>query len=295
MSKQELFTTGGSGLIGSRLTEVLSDSYKIRNMDLRSDEPIDITDSAKVIQVLQNSDADWVIHMAAMTDVTRAHQENGDTTGVTYHVNVEGTQAILEACTATGKKLLHFSTAYVFDGKKTTPYVETDSPNPIEWYGSTKAQAEELILNAGVEAVIVRIDNPFRTTPFAKPDLVQRIAENLLHDSLSPQFTDSHFGPTYVEDLISGIRWILSNNPSGIFHITNNESWTPFAFARLIGKRMGKESAVLPGSLTAYLQTAPRPYQANTALSSAAFLAKSGLSFSSITQAISSVELPTLH
>lgn len=290
---KSLITTGGNGLVGSRITELLSNSYAFQNLDIRSTPPVDITNESAVLTALQASDAEWVIHLAAFTDVTKAHEENGDTNGITYKINVLGTQSLVTACKATGKKLLHISTAYVFDGEQPQPYSETDTPHPIEWYGATKALAEEAVLQSDIHAVIVRIDNPFRSTPFEKLDVVQRIAAKLLDGTLPPQFGDSHFGPTYIEDLAQVINWILTTSPRGIYHATNNESWTPYAFAREVAKRMGKESEVQEGSLTEFLQTTARPYQRNTALDCSKLLKESGLIFTPIAEAIQAVQLPT--
>lgn len=288
-----LITTGGNGLVGSRITELLSNSYTFHNLDIRSTPPVDITNEPAVLTALQASDAEWVVHLAAFTDVTKAHEENGDTNGITYKINVLGTQSIVNACKATGKKLLHISTAYVFNGEQSNPYIETDTPRPIEWYGATKAMAEEVVLGSDIHAVILRIDNPFRSTPFEKPDLVQRIATKLLNGTLPPQFSDSQFGPTYIEDLAQVINWILATSPRGIYHATNNESWTPYNFALEVAKRLHTESRVQEGSLTEFLQQTARPYQRNTALNCSKLLKESGLTYTPIVDAIKTVQLPT--
>lgn len=288
-----IITTGGTGLVGSRLTEVLGDDFSFTNLDLRGELPIDITDENAVTQYLNASPAEWVIHLAAITDVTRAHEENGDTNGLTYKVNVLGTESVTNACKNTGKKLIHISTAYIFDGKKETPYIETDAPNPIEWYGATKAKAEDVVISSNIHAVILRIDNPFRSTPFEKQDLVQRIATKLLEGSLPPQFSDSHFGPTYVEDTARVIKWLVQNNAKGVYHATNNESWTPYAFAQAVADRLKMGDSVKEGSLTEFLKAASRPYQRNTALDCSKLLRESSLELTPIKEALFSVQLPT--
>lgn len=287
-----VITTGGTGLVGSRITEVLGKEFSFHNLDLRSSPAVDITDESAVSRTLLNSPAEWVIHLAAFTDVTKAYEENGNTDGVTYKVNVLGTQAVVNACKATGKKLLHISTAYVFNGEKEAPYTEEDTPSPIEWYGATKAKAEEVVLAADIHSVILRIDNPFRSTPFEKPDIVQRIAAKVNDGSLPPQFSDSHFGPTYVEDMAKVIHWVMNQNAEGIYHATNNESWTPYDFAQQVAERLGKKDVVQEGSLTEFLKTTQRPYQRNTALNCEKLLTASGLQLLPIKDAIQLVQLP---
>ncbi len=288
---KSLITTGGNGLVGSRITELLGDEFSFNNLDLRSDPAVDITNETAVTKALAQSSAEWVIHLAAITDVTKAHEENGDTNGLTYRVNVLGTRAVANACKSTGKKLLHISTAYVFNGEKNEAFTEEDEPSPIEWYGETKAMAEAVVLATDMHSVILRIDNPFRSTPFEKQDIVQRIAQKLMTGTLPPQFSDSHFGPTYIEDTARIIRWILRSNARGLYHATNNESWTPFEFAKLVANRVGKQSEVREGSLTEFLTTTARPYQRNTALNCKKLLAESGLHLTPIVEAVQSVEL----
>ncbi len=287
--KTPLITTGGTGLVGSRVIELLS-NYSVTNLDLRSSDPVDITNVKQVENALAQNQAEWVIHFAAFTDVTQAHKEMNDKSGITYHVNVKGTEAVIQACQATGKKLLHISTAYVFDGEKTEPYLEEDSPKPIEWYGTTKAIAEEKVISSKIDWTILRIDNPFRATPFAKPDLVARIVDKLLTNTLPPQFNDSQFGPTYIEDLARFIEWVISQQIFGIFHATNNESWSPFNFALEIAKKLNLKNSVKSGSLTEFLKITDRPYQRNTALNSNKIIHQSGLQPHSIIDALEEVE-----
>lgn len=290
-----IITTGASGMVGSRVIEVLQNHFHFTNLDIRSVPSVDITNPSAVISALTASTATWVIHFAAFTDVTKAHEENGDTSGLTYKINVEGTSAVVKACEATGKKLIHISTAYVFDGNKQTPYTEEDAPKPIEWYGATKAMAEEVVLGSEIQATILRIDNPFRATPFSKPDIVARICSKLKDGTLPPQFTDSHFGPTVIEDTARIIKWAIEADASGIYHATNNESWSPYDFAKEIAKKMGLSKSVKAGSLQQFLLTTPRPYQANTALDCSKLLKDSSLTLSSVSEAVDRVTYLSTH
>ena len=92
----------------------------------------------QVKKALSNQESTTVIHMAAFTNVSQAYQETDDQDGLVYRVNVTGTKNIANACKEFGHYLIHISTDFVFDGQKDEPYTETDTPNPIEWYGKTK-------------------------------------------------------------------------------------------------------------------------------------------------------------
>lgn len=267
MDKIPLLGTGLNGLVGSKFTMDFADKYEIDNMDTRSViRPVDITNEKQVRAVVSSSNANFVLHMAAYTDVTGAWQQSNDINGSCYMVNVKGTENLVKACAETGKQLIHLSTAYVFDGKKEEMYLETDKTNPIEWYGKTKAIAEELIQSSGINWTILRIDQPFRNDRFEKVDTLHRIIEGMKTGKLYPQFTDHYFGPTYINDLAKIIDFVIEQKMTGLFHASSGESWSDFAFAQCINETLSLNFNLKEGSLAKYLKTSNRPYQKNTAL-----------------------------
>lgn len=160
---QSVITTGLNGLVGSKFEQLFSDKYSFDRMDASSkDNPVDITDLNQVMNVFKSSSAKSVIHLAAYTNVTGAWEQTDDKTGPAYLVNVEGTKNIVKACQETGKHLIHISTAYVFNGENEAMYLESDPVSPIEWYGQTKAWAEEAVMSSNTPWTIFRIDQPFR-------------------------------------------------------------------------------------------------------------------------------------
>ncbi len=259
--------TGLSGLVGSRFVKDFSDRYQFQNLDLSDPHnPVDITDLTQVMSAIQSSIAEYIVHFAAFTDVTKAWEQRDDKNGVAYKVNVLGTENIVKAAEETGKHLIHISTAYVFDGNKTEMYLESDEICPIEWYGQTKAWAEEKVQASKGKWTILRIDQPFRSDQFARPDAVHRIMNGLKTGSLYPQFTNHFFGPTYINDFVKVIDWVIRTRTSGIFHATAGEMWTDYDFACLINDVMELKGEVKMGSLDEYLKMLNRPYQRNTAL-----------------------------
>jgi dTDP-4-dehydrorhamnose reductase len=216
--------------------------------------------------VLSTSEAKFVVHMAAFTDVTGAWQQTGDENGACYKVNVKGTENLVKICAETGKHLIYLSTAYVFDGEKKEMYVETDKTNPIEWYGKTKALAEEAVQKSNIDWTILRIDQPFRNDSFEKVDTLHRVIDGMRNNKLYPQFGDHHFGPTYINDFVKVIDLVIRQKMTGLYHASSGESWTDFDFAKAINETLGLNFDVKEGSLAKYLETSNRPYQKNTAL-----------------------------
>lgn len=287
MNNIPLLGTGLNGLVGSKFVTDFKDKYDFDNLDLRNAlRPVDITNEKQVLSVVADSEAQFLVHMAAFTDVTGAWQQTDDVNGLCYQVNVKGTENLVKACAQTGKHLIYLSTAYVFDGEKKEMYVETDKTNPIEWYGKTKALAEEVIQDSDIDWTILRIDQPFRNDPFSKVDTLHRVLDGMRNNKLYPQFADHYFGPTYINDLAKIIDYVISQKVTGLYHASSGESWTDFEFAQFINQTFNLNFDLKSGSLAEYLKTSNRPYQKNTALNTDKL--KSGLDFAlkSIKEAI---------
>lgn len=264
MTKTSLLGTGLTGLVGSKFTQLYQDQYEVMNLDLASG--VDITDKQKVSEAISKSSAEVIVHFAAFTDVSKANLEKDNKEGMVYKVNVVGTENIVEAVKSTGKRLIHISTAYVFDGEKEGLYTEEDKVNPIEWYGQTKAWAEDVVVNGNIPFTIFRIDQPYRQDDFPKLDILHRIKKGLSENNLPPMFTDHTFTATKIETFADYLHYAIQHPLQGIFHATTDPVTTDYEFALKVKEDFGLSGEVKQGSLVEYLKTTHRPYQKNTAL-----------------------------
>lgn len=266
MASTSLLCTGLSGLVGSKFRDDFNDSYDFYNLDI-SDEnnPVDITNKDQVQAAFEDSAAPAVIHLAAFTNVTAAHEQDGETSGLAYQVNVVGTENILSAAEQTGKHVIHISTAYVFDGEKEGLYTEEDERNPIEWYGKTKALAEERVEASKADTTILRIDFPFRSDPFPRPDIVRKLIESA--EKGYPLFTNHYFGPTFIDDFAKVLDWVVRTKTTGLFNANAGEQWSDYELALLVNEQHNLGLDIQQGNLDEYLKNVDRPYQRNTAMS----------------------------
>lgn len=290
---QHILGTGLSGLVGSKLVKDFSHKYLFDQIDKRNPvHPVDITDMDSLQRVFDRSNADFVVHAAAYTDVTGAWKQSDDTSGSAYKINVIGTQNVIAACQKTNKHLIHISTAYVFDGEKETPYLETDQPNPIEWYGKTKMLAEEKIKQANnLDWTILRIDQPFRSDDGPRPDIVKKIVTNIKNDSLYPQFTDHFFSPTFIDDFAKVVDWVIRTKTTGLYHASSGEKISDFEFASLINQVHSLGGTIKAGSLDEYLKTIARPYQRNTSLNCQKLTSELDFKLNTLAEAIKKVQI----
>ncbi len=292
MNKTPLLATGINGLVGSKFTQLFQDKYQIQSLDIRDPtNPVDITDYPAVIKAFEQSNAKTVIHLAAFTNVSKAWEQRQDRSGLAYQVNVEGTKNIIRACQQTDTYLIHISTAYVFAGEKDGLYTEEDEPNPIEWYGQTKWEAEQAIMNSDINWSILRIDQPFRSDEFEKTDVAHKIIQGLKNDSLHPLFDNQYFGPTFIDDFALVMDYFVRTQTPGLFHASSGEKWSPFEFGRLIKEIHNLSGEIKKGDLESYLQTLNRPYQKNTALDVSKLKKKIDFKLKTVKEAVAEIKM----
>lgn len=268
MTQPLLLATGLNGLVGSKFTQLFGHQCQIDNLDLSDPvRPVNITNAEQINELFAASPAKFVLHMAAFTDVNAAFAQTGDTTGPAYQVNVVGTQNIVNAAAATGKHLIHISTALVFDGTNPDRYSETDPRAPIEWYGQTKADAEAVVEQSQAPWTILRIDYPFRSDDFPKPDIVRKSIVTMKNGT--PLFSNHFFSPTYIDDLAKVIDWVLRTGQTGLYNTSCDEKWNDFALGQAINQQFNLGLDVKEGELEAYLATTKRPYHRNTTMNCA--------------------------
>ena len=263
--KSKIIGTGLSGLVGSRVVELLKDKYEF--IDFSLDTGVSILDKENLESAFnKNKDAVAVLHMAAFTDTASAWEQRGDKSAICYQLNVEGTKNILDLAKKYNQYLIYVSTDFVFDGSKTTPYVETDEPSPIEWYGETKYLGEKLITDSGYQNyAITRITYPYRARFETKPDIVRKILTKLQNSETVKMFSDQICTYTFIDDIATALDKFLENKYSGIYHLVGSSSHSPFEMAKLVAQTFGfNENLVEASSLEDYLNSQPegsRPWQ----------------------------------
>lgn len=118
-----------------------------------SSEQTPFTETQKILKALDQHRPSFVINAAAYTAVDKAESEKE----LALQVNATAPGVIAEWCKNNAATLIHFSTDYVFDGSGEKPWVETDTPNPVNWYGHTKLEGEKLVQASGCTYYIFRI------------------------------------------------------------------------------------------------------------------------------------------
>ncbi len=235
----KILGTGLSGLVGSRIVELLSDRVEFEHSD------VDITDEQLITEKIKSSDASFVLHLAAKArvdacELDRDQKEEGEA----WKMNVLGTKNVANACSFSGKKIIYISTDFVFDGEK-SPYDENSIPNPLNWYGQTKLLGEKVIISTkNLSWIIARIAFPYRCH-FKRNDFVSAIIELFKKNQPVVAVTDQIFTPTFIDDLAEALFVLLQKNEQGVFHIVGSLSISPYNAALLIAKKFDFDSSLM--------------------------------------------------
>lgn len=255
--------TGLSGLVGTRIVELLSQFYTFQDLSLTTG--VDIRDKDVVTRKIKESDAPWVFHFAAVTDVDGSEEEKAlGVKSKSWLVNVEATKNIVGACRENGKRLLYLSTDFVFDGTKDI-YTENDTPNPQGWYAVTKYEAEKYVSSLKEQGLIVRIAFPYCATNPTKKDFLHRMLEEIKSSHSISAPTDQIITPTLIDDIAHALRNLVNGNAGGIYHVVGSDALSPFQAGQKLANLLGyPEDAVKPTTFARFYQhRSLRPFHAH--------------------------------
>ncbi len=235
MDGNNILATGLSGLVGSRLQQVLTD-YSFTDLSLTSG--VDITNENEVENAFVKNDAPWVLHLAALADVDKCESEHE----LAYKVNVMGTKNIAQVCKKYGKKMILISTDFVFAGDD-IEYFEDSERKAKNYYGETKILAENevtKILPAN-QWVILRISHPYKILTVGEPkkSFFQRMYEILESGKELTAIRDFFSKPTYIDDIALMIDKLIKLNLRGSYHGVGGSLETGVEEAELICEVFG--------------------------------------------------------
>lgn len=226
--------TGADGLVGSRIVELLKTEFEFIPLPQTK---MDITDINQVSNNLKNLEFDIFLHLAAYTNVPGAETNKE----LCYKINRDGTKNVFDVVTAKGKKFIYISTDFVFDGVNPS-YDEDSLPNPTSVYAASKYEGETLVKD---KAMIVRIAYPYRATFEIKKDFFRTFKFYLENKKPLSMITDSLMTPTFIDDIAYGLKHLLNNYSSEIFHLVGATSLSPYDAAILVAKTFDLDQSLI--------------------------------------------------
>ena len=221
---------GSGGQLGTDLCVVLSqrgcEFYALDH------SMVDVRDHGAVAKLVAAHGPATVINTTAFRNLSACEDDPAEA----FAVNAIAVRNLASVCVATGSRLVHISTDYVFDGAKSTPYDEDDSVNPINVYGVSKAAGESLIRPVAPDHVIVRTSGLFGVAGVSgKGDnFVETMLRLGREQGRVRVVTDQTLSPTYTSDLAQIIVELAVSEARGTFHTTNAGACSRFEFALAI-------------------------------------------------------------
>jgi dTDP-4-dehydrorhamnose reductase len=191
ISTRRILVTGGSGQVGEALTRTLA---PLGEVFAPARNQLDLSDAASIRKVMREFQPRWVVNAGAHTAVDKAESEPE----LAFKINAAAPGILAEEAKRTGAALLHFSTDYVFDGTKKTPYVESDITGPLNVYGSSKHAGERALSVSGIPYFIFRTSWVYGATGKNFLLSILRLAREREHLRI---VGDQHGAPTWSYDL----------------------------------------------------------------------------------------------
>ena len=254
---------GASGQVGWELQRTLSVLGELVTAERTpgADIVLDNTDLPRVQATLDAVAPDVIVNASAHTAVDRAEEE----TELASQLNAELPGLIGRWAARHGARVLHYSTDYVFDGTKGTPYVETDPTCPISVYGRTKLAGDEALLASGCAAVILRVSWVYGLRGHNFLLTMRRLMDE--RERLT--IVDDQIGaPTWCRTIAQVTSLVLARLPAdregqmalrGVYHLAPSGSTSRFGFAGAIRDRLGLECELQPIPTSANPTAAVRP------------------------------------
>ena len=262
---KKILVLGSSGQIGMALK---NDLDKWSDVTFLNRKDLDFANIESLRNKLNDLKPNFIINAAAYTNVDKAEefQENA------FQVNSKAVDKLSKLANSIGAALIHFSTDYVFDGQKSTPYTEIESPNPISIYGKSKLEGEQSIQENCSKFLILRTSGVISRNNDNFISKIRKLSEtkkelSVINDQITAINSSSYISKA-TSTILKKIEDNIENeNRWGIYHMSGNEpgSWFDFAsYAQKLNSLSNPYSPfsqikILPISSKEFIQKAKRP------------------------------------
>ena len=223
MSRKPIVTViGAGGRLGRALLRSYIERYAATGFTRAQ---LDLAQLDELHRALNEQPFDILINAAALTNVDYCETHRTEA----IRLNAEAPRVMAKLCRERGADFIHFSTDYVFDGRKREPYTEEDLADPISVYGESKLEGEKQILEVNPAAQVVRVSWVFGPD---RPSFVDAILKKARDQDQVSAVADKFSTPTYTEEIATLLEPFLEEKvPGGILHLANQGacSWQEYA------------------------------------------------------------------
>ena len=237
MGIKKILVTGSAGLIGTQIVKDLLNNNNEVYSCYNNNKPklgilthLDLSKKDDIINTMNNVNPDVVIHLGAVTDVELCEIDKE----LAKKINTTATEILALESEKHNSFFLYMSTDYVFDGKVGMK-TEKDEPNPINFYGKSKLDGENVLKKITTPNIIVRTSTPFGVHS-KKISFPFWIKKNLELKKEISVLTDQYTSPSYVPNISKMIIEIIERKITGIIHLAGDTKISRYDFAIHIAK-----------------------------------------------------------
>ncbi|MFO8062693.1 MAG: SDR family oxidoreductase, partial [bacterium] len=227
------------GLLGSYLRRVLGEQHTV---SAPSKEALNISDTRAIEEYLNTHSIDYIINAAGMTNVYMCEKKREKA----MEINAHAPGRIASLCSRTQRGMIYFSTNFIFDGEKNAPYIEEDTPNPLNVYAESKLAGENAVLKAHSNALIIRSAEIFGVGNCSPGHNIPYYIVRQIMNRRTIHLYDIKTSPTYALDIARRIGPLMENDISGILHLVNEGECTYFEIADMIFELMKRKTDISP-------------------------------------------------
>ncbi|HUC84820.1 MAG TPA: dTDP-4-dehydrorhamnose reductase [Candidatus Acidoferrales bacterium] len=224
---ERILVTGGSGLLAYQLKKIAPPD---RELVFLGHADFELTNPGLMAQRLAELRPQAVINTAAYNLVDRCEIERD----LSWAVNAAAPQKLAELCAEKNIRLVHYSTDYVFDGAKKSPYAESDPANPLNHYAAGKFAGEQAVLRASPAHLVLRTSWVFDWHPTQTKTFIHTILKSAREGRPMKSATDQASVPTFASDLAEWTLELVRDGAAGLFHAVNDEGLSRFDWAKSI-------------------------------------------------------------
>jgi dTDP-4-dehydrorhamnose reductase len=263
----KILITGANGLLGQKLVSLFVSKNETDELIVTARSPLvfpykgtyeklDVTNREDILAVFEKHQPEVVIHTAAMTQVDDCEIQRE----ACWLQNATAVQYLTEACEWYQTHLVHVSTDFIFDGS-TGPLAEDAIPNPINYYGLSKWEAEKIIQASTLSWTILRTVLVYGITQdMSRTNIVLWVKNSLEHGKTIKVVNDQFRTPTLAEDLAMGCYLAAKQKAKGIYHISGKDFVTPYDIAIATATHFNLDASLIQKTdSTQFKQTAQRP------------------------------------
>ncbi len=243
VDRQRILVIGARGFLGTYTAQAAtaSDTFDVIRADrIGTGQPgsieLDIADASTVERAFRLIEPDFVVLLAAMSDIDRCEQMPEQA----FAANARGAENVANACARSNARLLFTSTAAVFDGSK-HGYREEDEVAPLSVYGKTKAWAENAVMTLNPSAIVIRFA---LVLGFARKSGTNAMLDTVIEKwkagepvSFSTRETRNPIDASSLAGLI--ISMIADHQVSGLYHVGASDSISRYELGKRLAARAG--------------------------------------------------------